>query len=104
LPKKVTEAGLDGFQTRNSLVCDVTASFFRTLGFGVQYMGMSEDTKKCGLCGSGGITDFGHGNFEATIVCNACGAHWWKHWYTLTEWEAFVNEESLLDLDEGAKP
>lgn len=62
-----------------------------------------DDKDKCGLCGSLRVTDFGYKRFEATVICNACGAHWWKRWHTKAEWEAYVNEESLVGLDKGMK-
>jgi hypothetical protein len=46
----------------------------------------------CGLCGSTSLTDLGHGNGNGTVICNTCGAHWWKRWYTRKEWEAWINE------------
>ena len=46
----------------------------------------------CGLCGSYSLTDLGHGHGNGTVICNTCGAHWWKRWYARKEWEAWINE------------
>lgn len=59
--------------------------------------------KKCGVCGSERVDDLGHGKFEATVICNDCKAHWWKRWYTLAEWEKYINEKSPSGL-EGVNP
>ena len=49
----------------------------------------------CGLCGSTALTDLGHGHGNGTVICNACGAKWWKRWYTRKEWDAWINEPNL---------
>ncbi len=46
----------------------------------------------CGLCGSTNLKDLGHGCSNGTVICNACGAHWWQRWYARDEWEAWINE------------
>jgi len=53
----------------------------------------------CGLCGSTSLTDLGHGHGNGTVICNTCGAHWWKSWYTRKEWEAWINEPNIQEAD-----
>jgi len=49
----------------------------------------------CGICGSTGLTDLAHELDAGTVICNACGAHWWRRWYTRKEWESWVNEREV---------
>ena len=51
----------------------------------------------CGLCGSTSLTDLGHGHGNGIVICNACGAKWWKRWYTRKEWDAWINEPNDKD-------
>jgi len=48
----------------------------------------------CGICGSPSVTDLGHGSrLEGTVICHACGAKWWRRWYSRRDWETWINEE-----------
>jgi hypothetical protein len=55
----------------------------------------------CALCRSVNLTDLGHGSQSGgTVICQACGAHWWRVWRTAREWERWVNG---ADSAEGAE-
>lgn len=49
--------------------------------------------KECGKCGSKRLNDLGEKfhEFDHTVICMDCNAHWWKKWYTNEEWEVYVN-------------
>ena len=47
----------------------------------------------CGLCGATMLTVLSHGSpLAGTVICHACGAHWWQRWYTSAQWELWINE------------
>jgi DNA-directed RNA polymerase subunit RPC12/RpoP len=52
------------------------------------------DKVECKECGKE-MYDLTHGRGEKrNYICHRCGAHLWDgKWYTLEEWEAYVNEE-----------
>jgi len=54
--------------------------------------GSPQTPATCGLCGSTSLTDLAHGHGAGTVICSACGAHWWQRWYTHKEWKAWINE------------
>lgn len=45
----------------------------------------------CEKCRSTNLNDLGHGKNKGTIICLNCKAHWWDKWYTLGEWEEWIN-------------
>jgi hypothetical protein len=83
--------------------------FFWIFAGSMQYVCRKDNDMKtvietCGLCGSTKITDLGHGHKDGTVICNDCGAHWWKCWYTESEWEAWVNDQAWAnDLEKNSQ-
>jgi hypothetical protein len=52
---------------------------------------IAADKAACGLCGSTSLTDLGYGDTEGTVICHACGAHWWRVWMSRRDWDAWIN-------------
>ncbi len=66
---------------------------------GADSMSPASSGSACGLCGSTSLTNLG-----GTVICNGCGAHWWKRWYTRKEWEEWINEpteNNITATEEG---
>ena len=50
--------------------------------------------KRCNICNGTSLNDLTHGHGEGVVVCETCGARWWKNiWRSATEWAVWIEED-----------
>jgi hypothetical protein len=54
----------------------------------------------CGVCASTNLNDLRHIPSHASIICKDCGAHWWKSWYSKSEWDKLIDDERTAWMED----
>ena len=50
--------------------------------------------ERCNICNGSSLNDLAHGDGEGVIVCQTCGARYWKGiWRTVKEWDAWIEKD-----------